>query len=99
MRSHREILAAIVFPSATFVRGFEPYVVTTQRGRVYTGLVRRETPDAIYLVGADRTEARIPRSAIDTIVPSKVSIMPQGLDAQINRQELRDLIAFLRSLK
>jgi hypothetical protein len=29
----------------------------------------------------------------------KTSIMPQGLDAQITREELRDLLAFLLSLK
>ena len=30
---------------------------------------------------------------------SKLSVMPQGLDAQISRDELRDLIAYLTSLK
>jgi hypothetical protein len=29
----------------------------------------------------------------------KVSIMPQGLDTQMTRQELADLLAFLQGLK
>jgi hypothetical protein len=46
-----------------------------------------------------RAEVRIPRKAIEVMEPGKVSIMPQGLDAQLSRQELGDLIAFLLSLK
>jgi putative membrane-bound dehydrogenase-like protein len=98
-RANRELLAAVIFPSATFVRGFEPYVVATTSGRVYTGVLRRETTDAIYLVTGDRSEIGISRRDIDSLAPSKVSIMPQGLDAQLSKQEMRDLIAFLTSLK
>jgi putative heme-binding domain-containing protein len=88
-----------VFPSAGFARGYEPYVVATRGGKVHAGILRRETVDAVYLVTADRAEVRIPRADIDSIEPGKVSIMPQGLDAQLSRQELADLIAFLRSLR
>ena len=48
---------------------------------------------------AERVEKRIPRASVELIQQSKISIMPQGLDNQITREELRDLIAFLISLK
>ena len=54
----------MVFPSASFVRGYEPYVVTTADGRLFTGVIARETADALYLHTADRSEIRVPRSAI-----------------------------------
>jgi putative heme-binding domain-containing protein len=100
IRSNRDLLVAIVFPSASFARGFEPYEITTKDGKFYpAGIIRRETADALHIVTGDRVEVRIPRSEIETVVPGKVSIMPDGLDNQISRQELSDLIAFLMTLK
>lgn len=99
IRSQRDLLEAIVFPSASFVRGYEPYQVTTKDGKVYAGVIRRETADGLVLATGAATEARIARAAIEEIVPAKVSIMPEGLDTQLGRQELSDLIAYLMTLK
>ncbi|MBI2807359.1 MAG: HEAT repeat domain-containing protein [Planctomycetes bacterium] len=99
IRSSRDILEAIVFPSASFARGYEPYVVETKAGKTHTGILARESADAIYLLTTERTEIRIARDEIDAFVPSRVSIMPQGLDAQLTPRELRDLLAYLQSLR
>ena len=88
-----------MFPSATFARGFEPFLIRTKDGAIYDGLISRETPDAIYLFTAERVEKRIARTSVDVIQQGKVSIMPQGLDNQLTRDELRDLISFLVSLR
>jgi putative heme-binding domain-containing protein len=71
----------------------------TRDGKTHTGILGRETADAVVLITAERAEIRIPRDAIETLVPSRVSIMPQGLEAQLSRQELGDLLAFLQSLR
>jgi putative membrane-bound dehydrogenase-like protein len=99
IRTGRDLLEAVLFPSASFVRGYEPYVLATRDGRTYNGILGRETADALILVTPDRTEMRVPRSVIEEIQPSRVSIMPQGLESQLTRQELSDLIAFLSGLK
>jgi putative heme-binding domain-containing protein len=74
-------------------------VVRTKDGAVTDGLIVRETAESIVVFTADRTEKRIPRAAVDAVRESKISIMPQGLDAQLTRDELRDLLAYLGSLK
>jgi putative heme-binding domain-containing protein len=99
IRSGRDLLEAVIFPSSSFARGYEPYVVETRDGRTHTGVLGRETTDAIYLVTTERAEILIPRGTIETLVPSRVSIMPQGLDVQLSRQELADLMAFIQSLR
>jgi putative heme-binding domain-containing protein len=99
IRTGKDLLESIAFPSASFVRGYEPYVVATKDGRVYNGILKRESTEAIYLVTAERTEVRVPRSAIESFEPGKVSIMPQGLEMQLTRQELADVISFMLSLK
>jgi putative heme-binding domain-containing protein len=98
-RSGSDLLEAVIFPSASFARGYEPYRITMRNGKVHDGIIGRETPEAIHLVTTDRSEIRLARSAIDTIEPGKVSIMPQGLDTQLTKQELSDLLAFLQLLK
>lgn len=99
IRSERDLLEAIVFPSASFVRSYEPVVVTTNDGKTYNGLVRKDAPDEMVLVMNATQEVRIPRNQIEDVQPSKVSIMPAGLDQQLTPQELADLVAFLRACK
>ncbi len=99
IRAPVDLLESVVYPSATIVRGYETYIVQTKEGRAVTGLLAGETADAVYLKTAERAEIRVPRAAIDSITPSRQSLMPQGLEAKMSRDELRDLIAFLRSLK
>jgi putative heme-binding domain-containing protein len=99
IRTPRDLLESIVFPSASIVRGYEPFTVTTRSGLVYSGTLGRDTADAVTLIATDRSEVRIPRSSVKEIQPSRLSIMPQGLDAQLSRQELSDLTAYLASLK
>jgi putative membrane-bound dehydrogenase-like protein len=99
IRSGRDLLEAIVFPSASFARGFEPYTIATDDGRVHSGILARESSEVIELVGPDRVVARLPRSSIEEIRRGSASIMPQGLDSQLTRQELADLVVYLRSLR
>jgi putative membrane-bound dehydrogenase-like protein len=99
IRTRRDLLEAIVFPSASFARDFEPVNILTTSGKPYSGIISRQTNDAVFLRTTERAEVRIPREEIevDGISPSKVSIMPQGLDKTLSTGELSDLIEFLGS--
>ena len=99
IRSDRDLLEAIVFPSASLVRSFEPIAVATNDGKVYNGLLRGETADELKLATGVNQETRVARREIEEIRPSTVSIMPAGLDQQLTHQELADLVAFLKACK
>jgi putative membrane-bound dehydrogenase-like protein len=99
IRSERDLLEAILYPSASFVRSYEPVLVTTTRGQSYNGLVRKDSPDEVVLATGATEEVRIRRRDIERIEPSKVSIMPAGLDKVLTKQELADLVAFLRACR
>jgi putative membrane-bound dehydrogenase-like protein len=98
-RSGTDILEAIVFPSASFAREFRPYVIATDAGKTFTGIISRQTADAIHLRTSDLAEIRIPRAAIEDMKESNTSIMPKGLDTTLSPTELRDLLAYLQQLK
>jgi putative membrane-bound dehydrogenase-like protein len=98
-RTERDLLEAIVFPSASFVRSYEPIVVLTHDGRTLNGILKRDAPEEIVLTLTADQEARIPRDEIAAMKPSKTSIMPAGLDQQLTPQDLADLLAFLKACK
>jgi putative heme-binding domain-containing protein len=99
VRTERDLLESIVYPSASFVRSFEPYMVKTKSDDEYSGVLRRDAPDEIVLVTGPTTEVRIARADILDMRPGSVSLMPAGLDQQLSHQELADLVAFLKATK
>jgi len=99
IRTERDLLESILYPSASLVRSYEPVSVTMKSGKIYNGLVRKESPDEVVLTLAADQEVRLARSDIDDIGPSKVSIMPAGIDKLLTRQELADLVAFLKACR
>jgi putative membrane-bound dehydrogenase-like protein len=99
IRTERDLLESIVFPSLSFVRGYEPVSVSTKNGKVHNGVIRKDTPEELVLATGVNQEVRIARKDIDEIQPSKVSVMPAGLDQQLTPRELADLVAFLKACK
>lgn len=96
IRSERDLLESILFPSASFVRSYEPVSIVTTNGKVFNGVVRDETPDEIVLALDAQKTVRIRREDIEERHPGKVSIMPAGLDKQLSDQDLADLVRFLK---
>jgi putative membrane-bound dehydrogenase-like protein len=99
IRSERDLLESIVFPSASFVRSYEPVVISTRDGKAYNGVIRKDAPEEVVLATGPNQEVRLAREEIEEIQPSQVSVMPAGLDQLLTRQELADLVAFLRACK
>jgi putative heme-binding domain-containing protein len=96
IRSPHDLLEAIVLPSESFVPGHEVYRVETAR-EMYSGVLGKSTPDAVRLITGPGDEVRIPRKDILKMGHAPVSLMPEGFDEILNKQELTDLMAFLRA--
>ncbi len=99
IRTERDLLESIIFPSMSFVRSYEPVRVVTTDDRVLNGVLKKDAPDEIIVVVASDKEERIARANVESISPSTVSLMPAGMEQQLTPQELADLVAFLRACK
>ncbi|MFM7074739.1 MAG: dehydrogenase, partial [Planctomycetaceae bacterium] len=99
IRTPRDLLEAIVRPSAAFVRSYEPSIVVTVDGRSFQGVVRDEPGGALAIQTTATQVERVPRDAVESIEPGRVSIMPQGYDKLLSPQDLADLVAFLHRAK
>ncbi len=98
-RTERDLLEAIVFPSASFVRSYEPVVILRRDGEEIAGVLRRDGAAEVVIATGPETEVAVARGEITEMLPGKVSAMPQGLDGQLTTQELADLVAFLKGTK
>jgi len=99
IRTERDLLEAILYPSASLARDFESYTVAMKDGESVSGVIQKETAEAIQLAGPTGQPTMIPRNTVTSVTPSALSIMPQGLEQALSAQELKDLVAYLRSLK
>ena len=99
VRTEQDLLESIVYPSRTFVRSYEPVMIITKDGEPHTGFIRNESAEAVQLVSGLNAEERILRNSIAELRPGTLSVMPAGLEQQLQQQELADLVAFLKSLK
>jgi putative heme-binding domain-containing protein len=99
IRNERDLLESIVYPNASFVRSYEPVLVVTKTGEKHSGVLRSDAEDEVVLATSATEEVRIGRSEIVEMRPGSVSVMPSGLDAQLSRQELADLVAFLKAAR
>jgi putative heme-binding domain-containing protein len=98
-RSPADLLESIVLPSATIVREYDPYLVVTKKGRVVSGLIVRDTKEAVHIQPQTGEPVIVPRSQVESVTPATVSIMPKGLEQALTEKELADVVAFLKSLK
>lgn len=96
IRSERDLLESILFPSLSFVRSYEPIKLLTSEGRVISGLIREETKQSITLQTDTQTTVQVPTKSIEDRQFGTVSIMPAGLEKQLSKQELADLVMYLK---
>ncbi len=97
IRSAHDILEAIIYPSASFAREYETAVLETDRGPI-TGIIKESCATAYVVEVGPGIVRHFSRNEVKKVTISDQSLMPAGWEDQLSRQELSDLMAFLRSL-
>jgi putative heme-binding domain-containing protein len=99
VRSHlpASLLVDILDPNHSIADGYELWLVTLTDGSTLAGVIGHEAPTSVTFRLVGGTEAVIPRTAIQSMRISNTSAMPEGLEAQMDLQQMADLIAFLKS--
>ncbi|MFN0108935.1 MAG: PVC-type heme-binding CxxCH protein [Blastocatellia bacterium] len=94
-KTKEELLNSIMNPSETIEGRFVNYILTTKDGRIEDGILANETAGAVTLRNADR-DVTILRKNIAEIRASTISLMPEGYEKTLTKQQLADIIAYLR---
>lgn len=99
IRTERDLLESILFPSNTLARDYEAHVIETSDGQQTLGVIKSHTAEGLLVIDIAGQEKNIPHQQISGDTTLTTSLMPQGLDQTMPQHDLLDLVAWLRSLK
>jgi putative heme-binding domain-containing protein len=95
-QSKETILLHVIIPEYEIMPSFVNYLVETKSHDSFSGMIAAETPENITLRGALNQEQIIWRTNIATITSSGLSLMPQEMEKNMSRQEMANLLAYLK---
>lgn len=95
----RDLVNAILQPSATIAPGYGTVIVETKAGAIYQGVLKQATDAGVQLMGMDGKLISVATADIKEKSATTISLMPEGQHAAISREEFADLIAYLTTLK
>ena len=98
-RGRESILTNVLDPNREINPQYLNYVVFTEDGRSLTGMIVSETATSVTLQRADNANDTILRVDIEQLQSTGKSIMPEGLEKQVDPQAMTDLIEYLMSVE
>ncbi len=91
------LVESLLLPNKAVKENYHALVVSTDEGRIYTGVKVRQTDRELILRDAEDREVTLPLESIDQQAAAG-SLMPSGLADNLTRAELIDLVRFLSEL-
>jgi putative heme-binding domain-containing protein len=91
------LLTSIVDPNAVIRREFMSQTLVLTDGQVIHGLVAEATESRVVVIDSKAEKRIVPRSDIEEIKPSSISVMPEKLLDSLDAQQVRDLISYLQT--
>ena len=91
------LLLHILVPNYEVAPAYQTITIATDDARTLTGWLAGETDNSLTLRTAFGTEETVLRKNIASLTASGLSLMPDGLEQTMTKDELVSLIAFLKS--
>ena len=98
--STADVLEHILNPSKKIDRKYQSNLFLMTSGKVITGLIVKETGDAVHVIDNPTAPDKVRVLKIEDIEErevSDVSIMPKGVLNKLTREEIMDLLAYVVS--
>jgi putative membrane-bound dehydrogenase-like protein len=94
-KSPRYLLGEILDPNRNLDSRYVEYQAQLKDGRTVTGILASETATGITLRGQQGKDETVLRSDLDRLVGTSKSLMPEGLEKDVPKQDMADLLAYL----
>ena len=93
--NYDQMLSNVFDPNLVIGENYQAMVVALKDGRTLTGLLTSDSPQEIRIRIQGGKEETIPRSQIEELKRSPLSLMPENLESLVTPQELADLFSYL----
>jgi putative membrane-bound dehydrogenase-like protein len=90
-----KIIQKVLDPNSSVEGNYRQYTVTTKAGRVINGLLAAETKTALEIVDTEAKRHTVLRDDIDEMTASNRTIMPEGFEKQLSKDDIVNLLEFL----
>lgn len=97
-KSPAALLIAILDPNRALETKFVSYAAQTTDGLTHTGMLVEESGASITLLGQEDKREVIPRAEIEACESTGKSLMPEGLEKDLSKQDLADVMAYVAKL-
>ncbi len=98
-RTQAFLLESIVKPKAVITSGYSSILILTKKGKFITGVKVNEDDSSIDLMDKEGKALHIPKDEIKKYKTQKISLMPGNFIDILTQEEVRDLLAYLGTLK
>jgi len=98
-RGGEAILLNLLDPNREVDARYIAYIVELTDGRTFTGLISGESATSVTLVDNQGKSHTILRTDIESIGSTAVSLMPENLESELNKQAVADLLEYLYSMR
>jgi putative membrane-bound dehydrogenase-like protein len=91
------LLLHILVPNYEVLPAYQSVLITTNDGRSFSGKLLSETENSLTIRTAFGTDESILRRNIASLTNSGLSLMPDGLEQSMSKEDMARLIAFLKA--
>lgn len=96
-QSYEKLLISILDPNRSIDSNFFRYMVRTDEGMVFEGLLKDANVQTISLQGQNGALTIVRRSEIEELKSSGTSLMPEGIESQISPGEMAELLWYIKN--
>ncbi len=93
--SYEQLLSNVFDPSLVIGEAYQARTVRTEDGRVISGLLAEDSAERVVLKTQGGKLETIAREEVVAMKVSELSLMPEGIEKQLQPQEIADLFAFI----
>lgn len=94
-RGLESVVLNILDPNREVKPAFVSYIVVLTDGRVMTGMIASENANSLTIRQPDGKALVVQRADVDELRSTGLSLMPEGLEKQIDPQSMADLLEYL----
>ena len=97
--SREDMYVAILNPSAAISHNYETYTLLDADGQIYSGLLISQSDAETVIRDAQGIDHKVAAEDIETLKKQETSLMPADLQKSMTLGNLKDLVAYLQTLK